>query len=68
MRPALIVSIALIATLFVFVVQNTKTVDIAFLLWRVEMSRALLLILVFIAGALTSWLLQIAIRRRRRAS
>lgn len=58
MRPRLIALLVLIGLLFLFAVQNTKTVDIAFLFWRVEISRALLLFIVFALGIVVGWILR----------
>ena len=40
----------------IFVIQNLETVQVNFLLWTVQMPRAVMLLLVFIAGAATAWL------------
>lgn len=41
----------------IFVVQNLETVQVNFLLWTVQMPRAAMLLLVFLAGAATAWLI-----------
>lgn len=58
MRPRLIASLVLIGLLFVFALQNASTVDIAFFFWRAEVSRALLLFVVFVLGAIVGWFLR----------
>ena len=40
----------------VFVIQNLETTQVNFLLWTVQMPRAVMLLVVFIAGAVTAWL------------
>ena len=40
----------------VFVIQNLETVQVNLLLWTVQMPRAVMLLVVFLAGALTAWL------------
>ena len=42
--------------LLVFVIQNTQVVELRFLLWKVEMSRALMLLGMLIAGFGSGWL------------
>lgn len=48
----------LIAFILVFVIQNTQVVDFQFLIWKVSMSRALLLLLSFVIGVIVGWLLK----------
>lgn len=40
----------------IFVIQNLETVQVNFLLWTVQMPRAAMLLIVFLAGAATAWL------------
>jgi uncharacterized integral membrane protein len=47
----------------IFVIQNLETVQVNFLLWTVKMPRALMLLLVFLAGAAASWLVATFKRR-----
>jgi putative membrane protein len=65
MRPRLIVSLVLIALLLVFAVQNATTVDIVFLFWRAEISRALLLFIVFVLGGTVGWFLRTTARAHK---
>lgn len=57
-RPRLITSLILIGLLFVFSVQNAKTVEISFFFWSLEVSRALLLFVVFVLGGIVGWFLK----------
>lgn len=50
----------------IFVVQNLETVQVKFLFWTMQMPRALMLLLVFLAGAATSWLVATLKRTERR--
>lgn len=43
--------------LVIFVIQNLETVQVNFLLWTVQMTRAVMLIIVFAAGVLAGWLI-----------
>jgi uncharacterized integral membrane protein len=52
----LIIGIVLGIVVIVFAIQNTETVTYDFLAWSVTSPRALVVILVFIVGLLTGWL------------
>lgn len=52
-----IVIIILVALFVLFVVQNTRTVDVRLLFWTVSMSRALMLLGTLLIGLLAGWLL-----------
>lgn len=45
------------ALVFLFMAQNFETVQISLLIWTVELPRALMILLVFAAGALLGWLI-----------
>ena len=53
----LILTILFIGLVVIFVVQNVAIVEIKFLLWSIEMSRALLYFIIFILGLLSGWFL-----------
>ncbi len=60
---------AFIAVLAViFALQNAVPVTVSFLVWRVESSLALILIITFIAGLVTSFLFNTLTRIRRTRS
>jgi putative membrane protein len=65
-RPRLAASLVLIGILFVFAVQNAKTVEIVFFVWRLEISRALLLFVVFVLGGTVGWFLKTSTVRHKR--
>ncbi len=46
------------APVLVFVVQNIQITELRFLMWRIAMPHALLLILVLAAGVLIGWVLR----------
>ena len=52
-----IVIIILVALFVLFVVQNTRTVDVRLLFWTVSMSRALMLLGTLLIGLIAGWLL-----------
>jgi uncharacterized integral membrane protein len=66
MRPRLIASLLLVGLLFVFAVQNAKTVEIAFFFWSLEISRALLLFVVFVLGGIVGWFLNTIASRHKK--
>jgi uncharacterized integral membrane protein len=66
MRPRLIASLILIGLIFVFAVQNAKTVEISFFFWSLEVSRALLLFVVFVIGGMVGWFLKSSAARHEK--
>ena len=52
----LIIGIILGAVVIIFAIQNTESVTYTFLAWSVTAPRALVVIIVFIFGLLTGWL------------
>ena len=54
----LIFILVLLGLIIVFTVQNYKVVELRFLLWRVEMSRALLFFFVFVGGVMVGWMIR----------
>ena len=50
-------ALSLLLLLAIFVLQNTRVVEVRLLFWKVEMSRALMLIVVLAAGLASGWLL-----------
>lgn len=46
----------LLLVLALFVAQNTQVVDIHFLAWKMEMSRAIMLLVVLAIGFALGWL------------
>jgi len=60
---------ALIAILAViFALQNAIPITVSFLIWKVESSLALILIIAFIAGLITSFLFNAISRLRKTAT
>jgi uncharacterized integral membrane protein len=56
MKIHLIAALVVLLLVVVFAVQNAEVVDVRFLFWKLSMSRALLLFLVFVAGLVSGWL------------
>jgi uncharacterized integral membrane protein len=53
-----IVAGILVALVLIFVFQNTKIVEVEFLAWKVSTSRALVLLVTFLIGAVSGLLSQ----------
>jgi putative membrane protein len=62
----LILTIIFVGLVVVFVVQNVAIVEIKFLLWSIEMSRALLYFIIFLLGLLSGWLLTAHAKHRKK--
>lgn len=67
MRWKLYSAAVLLVLLLTFVVQNSQTVNFDFLFWTFGLPRALMLLVIFLAGVVTGLLL-VASRRDRRTS
>ena len=55
-RLKVILAFFLAMALLVFVAQNTRVVDVRFLAWSLEMSRAIMLLAVLGIGFVLGWL------------
>jgi len=56
MKTKLWIAGALLGLLALFVLQNTNVVEVRLLVWKIEMSRALLLTAVLSGGFAAGWL------------
>ena len=65
MKVKLVISIILLSVAFLFVYQNTDLVSIDFLAWSVDISLALLVLLAFVVGLTSGWLLNSYLRFSR---
>ena len=50
--------VILLSCLILFVLQNYQMVEIRFLFWHLDMSRSLLVFLLFGSGTLAGWILR----------
>ncbi|GJL50376.1 lipopolysaccharide assembly protein LapA domain-containing protein [Candidatus Nitrospira salsa] len=57
-QSKLIAILTLLGCVIIFAVQNYEVVELRFLFWQLDMSRALLLFFVFGGGVMTGWLLR----------
>ena len=64
MKISLITALTALVLLVIFAAQNAEVVDIRFLFWKLSMSRAVLLLLVFVTGLGSGWLLSSLTRSR----
>jgi uncharacterized integral membrane protein len=51
-----IIFVILVIIMVLFVLQNTQVVDVQLLVWKVTMSRALMLLGTFVLGLVAGWL------------
>jgi putative membrane protein len=57
MSYKLILTLLLTGTVLIFVIQNASVVEIKFLLWSFDISRALLYFILLSAGIIIGWLI-----------
>jgi putative membrane protein len=58
MNYKVILSLILAGFCVVFIIQNVAIVEIRFLFWKIEMSRALLIFIVLAIGIIVGWLIK----------
>lgn len=58
MNAKLLVALLLAAALVVFTVQNVAVVEVDFLLWRIELPRAVVLFGFLFSGILIGWIVR----------
>ena len=64
MKPKTIFVIAIVLLIIVIIVQNTELVGLQFLFWKIEMSRAILLPIIFFAGLFIGFLGCLIIKKK----
>ncbi len=57
MKPRLIVSLILLGLILIIAVQNAETVELRFLVWRLSISRVLLIFITGGVGFLSGYLM-----------
>ncbi|MDY6953568.1 MAG: LapA family protein [Thermodesulfobacteriota bacterium] len=67
MTPKRIVFLAIALLFTVFVFQNAEVVEVQFLFWKTEASRALILAGSFLLGLAVGWLTRWLLRKERKA-
>ncbi len=63
MNVKLVIIVLQAVLIGIFLVQNLTIVEIRFLFWSFEMSRALLCLVILMAGVTAGWLISSIIRR-----
>lgn len=63
-----IMFIGLIALVFIFVLQNMQTIEVKFLVWTLNVSRALILLITLAIGLVGGGLLTYSVQRRKRGN
>lgn len=56
MQLKMYITLILILLIVIFTVQNAAVVPVNFLLWKLEISRALLIFFVFVIGVIIGWI------------
>lgn len=57
MNTRIAIGLAVAVLSMLFIVQNIAVVEVKFLFWSIEMSRALLMVILLVAGIVIGWLL-----------
>lgn len=57
MNYKLVLVVSLVGLVVLFIIQNVAVVEIQFLLWSLQMSRALMMFLLLAIGILIGWFL-----------
>ena len=53
----LVIGVILGLLIIIFIFQNTTVVDIQLLFWKISMSRALIILIVFAIGIILGWII-----------
>lgn len=65
MNIRLYVGVALLVLVIIFVIQNAVAVDIRFLIWKVTMSRSLVILIVLAIGIAVGWISAAHFRKKK---
>ncbi len=57
MNAKLVIAIVVLSIFAVFIVQNAQVVMVSLLFWKIEASRSIVLMVIFIIGLFTGWIL-----------
>lgn len=57
-RAKLIVLLVVLLLFLIFILQNTEVVELRFLFWHLEASRAIVLLMSFLLGLVMGWLIK----------
>ena len=65
MKPKTIFIIVILLLFGIIIIQNTEMAGFQFYFWKVEMSRAILLPIIFIAGLIIGFLSRLIITKKK---
>ena len=65
MNTRLIIGLTLLVLVIIFIIQNAVAVDIRFLIWKVSMSRSLVILIVLAIGIAIGWISASHVRKRK---
>ena len=68
MTPKTIFFIIIVILFSGFVVQNAEVVEIKFLFWSFEASRAIVLIMTYLTGIISGWLSVLILKRKKKST
>ena len=67
MNIKLILVVVILFLFALFVVQNAQVVTVGFLFWKIEASRAIVLMVTFVLGLFSGWLMTQFFKKKRTA-
>jgi uncharacterized integral membrane protein len=65
MKPKTIFIMAMLLLFGIIIIQNTEVAGVQLLFWKVEMSRAILLPIIFISGLIIGFLVCLIITKKK---
>jgi uncharacterized integral membrane protein len=66
MNIKFVIAIVVLFIFAVFIVQNAQIVMVSFLFWKIEASRAIVLMATFVIGLFTGWILALMFRKSKK--
>ncbi len=66
MNATLVIAIVVLFIFAVFVFQNAQVVTASFLFWKIEASRAIVLMVTFVIGLFTGWIFPKMFRKSKK--
>ncbi len=66
MNAKLAIAIVVLFIFAIFIVQNAQVVMVSFLFWKIEASRAIVLMFTFVMGLFTGWILTQMFRKSKK--
>lgn len=66
MKTSLIISLIGIVLVVILAIQNSEVASLRLFFWNIEMSLSLMLLIIFLLGALSGYILNFSMELRRR--